>query len=277
VRVHVPIRDLAERHGIHPSKALGQNFLLDPNLARAIARDADVGPGTRVVEIGAGLGSLTVALAEAGASEVLAIEFDRALLPALAEVVAGHPSVQVLHADATELDWAAILPGEGWVLVANLPYNVGTSITVDVLEHAPVDRLVVMLQREVGERLVATPDNAYRGAYGAVSVHVAYRAEARLVRPVPPEVFWPRPSVGSVLVRIDRRAQPLVDVDEAALWRVVETSFAERRKTMRNAVRRLGWSAAEADAVLERAGISPTARPEELGVGAFARIVEALP
>jgi len=132
VRVHVPIRDLAERHGIRPSKALGQNFLLDPNLALAIARDADVGPGTRVVEVGAGLGSLTVALAEAGASEVLAIEFDRALMPALAEVVAGHPSVRVLHADAAHLEWAAILPGEGWVLVANLPYNVGTTITVDV-------------------------------------------------------------------------------------------------------------------------------------------------
>lgn len=274
--VHVPVKDLAARHGIRPIRSLGQNFLLDPNLARAIARDAGVGPGSRVVEVGAGLGSLTVALAEAGAAEVLAIEFDRALLPALHEVVADHAAVRVLHADATKLDWGTTLQGGSWVLCGNLPFNVGTTITVEALERAPVERLVVMLQREVGQRLVATPDNAQRDAYGAVSLRVAYRARAELVRSVPADVFWPRPSVDSVLVRLERRRHPLVDVDEETLWRVIDTAFAERRKTMRNAVRRLGYPLAEAESILSRAGIDPAARPEQLWVPEFARIVEAL-
>jgi len=274
--VHVPVKELAARHGVHPARSLGQNFLLDPNLARAVARDAGVGPGSRAVEVGAGLGSLTVALAEAGASEVLAIEFDRALLPALHEAVAGHAAVRVLHADATELDWGATLRGGSWILCGNLPYNVGTTITVDALQQAPVERLVVMLQREVGQRLVATPDNAHRDAYGAVSLRIAYRASAELVRSVPADVFWPRPSVDSVLVRLERRDRPLVEVDEETLWRVVDAAFAQRRKTMRNAVRRLGYPVAEAEAILSRAGIDPAARPEELWVPEFARIVEAL-
>ena len=270
------VRALAAAHGIHPVKSLGQNFLIDPNLARAITRDAGIGPGVRVVEIGAGLGSLTLALAEAGAEEVLAIEFDRALIPALNQVVAASPTVRVLHADATKLEWPATLGDGSWVCCGNLPYNVGTSIVVAVVEHAPtVERLVVMLQREVAERLVATP--AQRGAYGAVSVHVAYRARAEIVRLVPPEVFWPRPAVGSAVVRIERLARPLVDADEAQLWHVVDTAFEQRRKTMRNALRRLGCSRNDADDVLAEAGIDPRARPETLGVEAFARIAELLP
>ncbi|MEX0984736.1 MAG: 16S rRNA (adenine(1518)-N(6)/adenine(1519)-N(6))-dimethyltransferase RsmA [Actinomycetota bacterium] len=274
--MHVDVRELAARHGVRPSKALGQNFLLDPNLARAIARDAGVGPGDHVVEIGAGFGSLTAALVDAGAAEILAIEFDRRLVAGLRETVAGHPVVRVLHADATALDWAGAL-GEGpWIACGNLPYNVGTSIVIDLLERAPVTRVVVMLQREVGERLVASPTGADRGAFGALSLRVAYRASARIVRSVPPEVFWPRPGVGSVVVRLDRLTAPPVDVDEAALWRVVDTAFAQRRKTMRNAVRRLGVTAEEAEAILATAGIDPAARPEELDLAAYARIVESL-
>jgi 16S rRNA (adenine1518-N6/adenine1519-N6)-dimethyltransferase len=273
-----PIRELARRHGIRPSKTLGQNFLLDPNLAHAIARDAGVGPGSRVVEVGAGLGSLTVALADAGAEEILAIEFDRALLPALEEVVADRPAVRVLHADATKLDWGATL-GEGpWTLCGNLPYNVGTRIVVDVVERVPaVRRIVVMLQREVAERLAAAPGSPLEDAYGAVSVRVGYRATAEIVRRIPPEVFWPRPTIGSAVVRIERLPAPAVDVDEERLWRVVDAAFAERRKTIRNGVRRLGFTAAQADEVLARAEVAPARRPEELGVREFARIAEALP
>jgi 16S rRNA (adenine1518-N6/adenine1519-N6)-dimethyltransferase len=270
------VRALVEAHAIRPSKALGQNFLLDPNLARAIARDAGVGPGVQVVEIGAGLGSLTTALAEAGADRVLAIEFDRALLAGLAEVIADHPTVEIVHADATKVDWPAVLGDRPWVCCGNLPYNVGTSIVLDVLERAPsVSTIVVMLQREVAERLTATP--AQREAYGAVSVHVAYRARAQMLRHVPPEVFWPRPTVGSAVVRLDRLERPPVDVDEQRLWTVVDVAFSQRRKTMRNAVRRLGVSAMEADLALARAGVEPSARPETLDLAAFARIVEVVP
>lgn len=265
------VRDLAARHGIRPSKSLGQNFLTDTNLARAIVADAEIGPDDRVVEVGAGLGSLSRAIAEAGPRRLLALEFDRSLLPALEEAVAGLP-VEVVHADATKVDWDLLLDEERWVLCANLPYNVGTTIVLDVLQRVPqVTRLVVMLQREVGERLVASPGEE---AYGAASVKVAYRSRARLVRNVPPEVFWPRPSVGSVIVRLDRLASPPVQVDEESLWRLVGEAFSQRRKTMRNALRRLGVP--EPDALLASCGLQPAVRPEQLGLEEFARLAEAM-
>src|SRR5262249_33294315 len=197
------IRDLAERYGIVPSKALGQNFLLDPNVARAIVRDAGVGPGTRVIEIGAGLGSLTVALAAAGAG-VVAVEFDRSVVPALREVVAETPGVWVEEGDAMRLEWTRVL-GRGVdpaVMGADLPDNIPTPLVLDVLtDVARVERLVVMVQREVGERLVARPGDE---AFGAVSLRVAYRASGSIVRRVRPDVFWPRPKIESVVVRLDR-------------------------------------------------------------------------
>ena len=269
------LRAVARRHGIRPTKSLGQNFLIDPNLARAIAAEAGVGPGDRVVEVGAGLGSLTMALAAAGA-HVLAIEFDRALIPALTEVVGSAGNVRILHADATKLDWASTLGDAGaWTLCANLPYNVAVPVVMEVLASAPaVQRLVVMVQREVGERLAATPGDQH---YGAVSVKVAYRARATITRRVPSTVFWPKPSVDSVVVRLDRLPSPAVDVDAASLWRVVDGAFAERRKTMRNALRRLDLPATEADAILSATGVSASARPEELDLQTFAAIASAVP
>jgi 16S rRNA (adenine1518-N6/adenine1519-N6)-dimethyltransferase len=226
-----------------------------------------------VVEVGAGLGSLTTALADAGASEVVAIEFDRRLIAALEEAVEACPTVRVLHADATKLPWSRTLAAGPWILCANLPYNVGTSIVLDVLESAPsVERLVVMVQREVGERLAARPGTE---AYGAVSLHVAYRARASLLRRVPPEVFWPRPTVGSVVVRMDRREAPPVAIDERRLWPVVDEAFAQRRKTMRNALRRLGMDLGQADSLLRSAGVDPFARPETLSLEDFAQVAEA--
>ena len=145
---------------------------------------------------------------------------------------------------------------------------------LDLLEEPAVARMVVMLQREVADRLVASP--THREAYGAVSVRVAYRARARILRTVPPDVFWPRPTVGSAIVRLDRLAAPPVDVDEATLLEVVDVAFAERRKTMRNALRRLGLSAVAAEAALETADVAPSARPETLDLAAFARVAEAL-
>jgi 16S rRNA (adenine1518-N6/adenine1519-N6)-dimethyltransferase len=268
------IRELAARHGIRPKRSLGQHFLIDPNLARAIAADAAIGPGDRVVEIGAGLGSLTRALAEAGA-DVVAIEADRALLPALEESVAGLARVRVGHADAMEFDWVEELRESDWVLVANLPYNVATPLVLETLRRAPqIRRMLVMVQREVGERLVAEPGG---DAYGAPSVRVAYRAEASLVRRVSPSVFWPRPTVESVVVRLIRRDRPPVDVPEERLWRVVDAGFAERRKTMRNAVRRLGVEADRADELLRMSEIDPSARAETLSLQDFARLATVVP
>ena len=251
---------------------MGQHFLTDPNLARAIASDARVGPGSDVVEIGAGLGSLTVALADAGAARVLAIEFDRELLPALREAVSDRPAVEVVAADATKIEWGSLLGSGTWVCCGNLPYNVGTDLVLDVLSRAPsVGRIIVMVQREVAERLTASPGE---DGYGPTTLRVAYGAAAEIVRRVPPDVFWPRPSVASAVVRIDRRERSAVDVDDATLWHVVEASFAQRRKTMRAAMRRLG--APDADSVLRTAGVAPDARPGTVDLEGFARIAEAL-
>ncbi len=267
------IRDLAARHGVRPAKALGQNFLIDPNLARAIAAEAGAAPGVRVVEVGAGLGSLTVALAGAGA-EVLAIEFDRGLHSALAEAVGGLPHVRIVAADAMKLGWVAEL-GEGrWTMCANLPYNIATPLVLNLLERVPaIETFVVMVQREVGERLAAGPSEE---AYGAVSVKVAYRARAEVVRRVPPEVFWPRPGVESMVVRLDRLSAPPVEVDPAALWRVVEAGFAQRRKTVRNALVRLGVDRGRAGELLLDNGVDPRARAEELGLDALARVATSV-
>lgn len=224
--------------------------------------------------MGAGLGSLTVALAGAGA-EVLAVEADRALLPALEEATAGVPGgrIVLVHADATRVDWEDLLDRGPWRMASNLPYNVAVPIVLDLLERAPgVDPMVVMVQREVGERLAAGPGEP---GYGAVSLRVAYRATARTVRRVPPSVFWPEPQVESVLVRLDRHPPPVTALPEA-VFRLIDEGFAQRRKTMANAVIRLGTPRAQAEAALERAGIPPRARAEDLGLAEFARLAEVL-
>ncbi|MDQ4107356.1 MAG: 16S rRNA (adenine(1518)-N(6)/adenine(1519)-N(6))-dimethyltransferase, partial [Actinomycetota bacterium] len=163
---------------------------------------------------------------------------------------------------------------DDWILAANLPYNVATRLVLDTLRDVPqVGRLLVMVQQEVGERLIAGPGER---AYGIPSLRVAYRAEGELVRRVPPGVFWPRPKVESVIVRLVRRDEPSVAVDEDRLWTVVDAGFAERRKTMRNALRRLGVEGREADRLLGAAGVAPSARAETLSLEDFERIAEML-
>lgn len=259
------VRELLARHGIRPSRARGQNFVVDPNTVRRVARLAGVGPGDRVVEVGAGLGSLTLALVETGAS-VVAIEVDKRLVPVLREVV--EPSgVTVVEADAMTLDWAALLGSEPWVLVANLPYNIGTPLVADLLDGVPaIRRMLVMVQREVGERLVA---RAGSDTYGALSVKVAYWATARLVGRVGPTVFYPQPTVDSVLVSLERRESPAVgpDVDPAWLFALVSGGFGHRRKMLRRALEGL-----VGPDELAAAGIRPEARAEELDVEAWARL-----
>jgi len=266
------VRNLVARHGLRPSRALGQHFVADPNTVRRIARLAGVGAGDHVVEIGAGLGSLTLALAESGA-DVTAVETDRYLLPVLREVVAS-TSVRVIEADARSLDWEALLgpePGR-WVLVANLPYNMAASLVVDVLEKVPaVGRMLVMVQREVGERLAAGPGSA---AYGAVSVRVAYWAMARVVGRVPATVFVPEPKVSSVLVALERLEEPAIDPLVASygdVFELVRAGFAQRRKMLRGA---LAGLATPED--LRAAGVRPEARAEELDVHAWGTLAACL-
>jgi 16S rRNA (adenine1518-N6/adenine1519-N6)-dimethyltransferase len=265
------LRDLARRHGLRPTRRLGQHFLVDPNLARAIVADSGVGPGDAVLEVGPGLGSLTVALARTGCS-VLAIERDPALSGALEEVLAPYGNVRVILADAMQTRWGDVLGGGRWAMVSNLPYNISVPLVLRLLQEAPaIDRYVVMVQREVADRLVA---GAGEPSYGAVSVRVAYFARARVERRIPPDVFWPAPKVGSALVRIVPHPPP-VDVPPGSLFRVVAEGFAERRKTMANALRRLGLDAASATKVLARLGLDPRVRAEQLGLEDLARVTRA--
>lgn len=215
---------------------------------------------------------MTVPLA-ASAAEVVAVEFDRALNEALAEVLASYPNVRRVSGDALRMDWTALLGDRDWKMVSNPPYNIAVPLLLDLLDRAPRIRdYVVVIQREVGDRLVASAGDA---AYGAASLRVAYRATAALLRRIPAEVFWPRPNVGSVLVRLTPHPPP-VSADPVALFRVIDEAFAERRKTVTNALRRLGLDPSRAVRVLEASGIEPSARPETLNLEAYARIVEGL-
>ena len=261
-----------ERSGGHPSRALGQNFLVDPNTVRKIVRLAGVEGTDHVIEIGAGLGSLTLALAETGAT-ISAIEIDKYLIEELQINVRPHTNVTVVHADAMAIDWPSFLidhpsPNGRYVLVANLPYNVATPLLCDLLDFVPeIDHMLVMVQKEVGDRLAAVPRSE---AYGAVSVKVAYWAVAKTVGTVPPSVFLPQPNVDSALVRIDRRIAPAVTIEQVSherLFHVIKTGFGQRRKMLRRSLS--GLVTPEA---FERAGVAPEARPEELGVEQWGRL-----
>lgn len=262
------ITDLLKRHGLAPSRALGQNFVADPNTVRRIAHLARVGPGDAVVEIGPGLGSLTLALAETGA-DVTAVEVDRHLVPVLRDVVGGS-GVRVIEGDALSLDWEMVLAeAQPWTLVANLPYNVGTSLVLDLLDSVPViTRMLVMVQREVGERLAAQVGTP---GYGIPSVKVAYHGRAKVVGRVPATVFVPRPRVESVLVEIERFACPTVTADNDVLFELVRTAFSQRRKMLRRSLASVVMAP-----VFEAAGISSEDRPEQLDIEQWGRLTDAV-
>ena len=261
---------LLEEHSLSPRRAFGQNFVADPNTVRRIARLADVGPGDHVVEIGAGLGSLTLALAETGA-RVTAIEIDHGVAPVLRKITAEHSNITVVEGDAMTLDWRSLLADESRVtVVANLPYNVATPLVADLLDTVPqIDRFVVMVQREVALRLAASAGSA---DYGAISVKVAYWATARILGDVPPTVFVPRPKVTSSIIEITRRQSPAVDgIPADFLFGLVRQAFGQRRKMLR---RSLSDKVTEAD--FAAAGISPEDRPERLDVQAWGRLARVL-
>lgn len=272
------VRRLLSEHGLRPSKALGQHFLADGNTIQRIVDIAQVRPGDRIVEIGPGLGALTQGLLDQGAY-VAAIEKDAGLFRVLSELFSGHPRLVLLHADALRVDPSGVFPGE-WPsgtprkVVANLPYYITSQLLMHILESAPpFEQVVVMVQREVAQRLVAPPGSK---EYGALTVGVAFRAEVELAAKIPPTVFIPPPAVASEVVVLRPRPCPYDVGDPACFHRVVRAAFGKRRKTLANALKELGLSAREAALALEACGIDPARRGETLTLAEFASLSGAL-
>ena len=265
------VRALLGEHGLRPSRRRGQHFLADPNTARRIVRLARVEPGDRVLEIGAGLGSLTLALRERECS-VLAVEIDPRLVSILESEMGDDPDVRVVAGDALTVDLDALLGAGPWRCVSNLPYNVATPVVIRLLEEAPtVASGLVMVQREVAQRLVAGPGTP---AYGAPSVRVAYYAEAKIVGTVPRAVFVPVPKVDSALVELIRRDTPPVDVpSRALLFELVRAGFAHRRQMLRRTLRPVLGE--RTTSVLTDAHVDPRARAESLGLPEWAALANA--
>ncbi|MGL5911278.1 MAG: 16S rRNA (adenine(1518)-N(6)/adenine(1519)-N(6))-dimethyltransferase RsmA, partial [Phycicoccus sp.] len=269
------VRDIAGRLGIRPTKQWGQNFVVDGNTVRRIVRSAALRSDDVVVEIGPGLGSLTLGLLPA-AARVVAVEVDPALareLPRTAAERAGAlcHRLEVVHADALAVTG---LPGPApTALVANLPYNVSVPVVLRFLERFPtIDRLLVMVQLEVAERLAAAPGSR---TYGVPSVKAAWYADVRLAGQVGRSVFWPVPNVDSGLVALSRRDPPPSTVDRRQVFACVDAAFAQRRKTLRAALAAWAGSATAAEVALRAADIDPRTRGEQLDIAAFARIASA--
>lgn len=269
------IRELADRHGIRPTKQWGQNFVVDANTVRRIVRVAGVGPQDTVVEVGPGLGSLTLALLPEVAS-VIAVEVDPVLAGALPETVASvapayAARLTVVHGDALQI---TSLPGPApTALVANLPYNVSVPVVLRFLELFPsIERILVMMQLEVAERLAAGPGSK---TYGVPSVKAAWYAAVSLAGTVPRSVFWPVPNVDSGLVALVRREPPETVAAREEVFACIDAAFAQRRKTLRAALAGWAGSAPRAEACLRVAGIDPRTRGEQIDVAAFARIAAA--
>ena len=262
-----PLREVIRRHGLTPKKSLGQNFLFDLNLTARIARAAEPLENITVVEIGPGPGGLTRALLALGARRVVAIERDQRAIAALEEIGARYPGqLEIVAGDALRIDPRDQLGPERARVVANLPYNIATALLIGWLTAEPwppwYDSLLLMFQREVAERIVATPGSK---SYGRLSVLAGWRTEAKLLFDVAPSAFVPPPKVTSSVVRLTPRPVPLA-CQSIALQRVTEAAFGQRRKMLRQSLKTLG---VDAGALLSEAGIEPTARAEEISVEGF--------
>jgi 16S rRNA (adenine1518-N6/adenine1519-N6)-dimethyltransferase len=271
------VSELAGRLGVRPSKRFGQNFVIEPGTVRRIAALARLRPDDVVLEVGAGLGSLTLALLEAGAGRLLALEIDPVLAAALPQTIAARAPglagrVSVVAADALRIG-ARDLPAAPAVLVANLPYNVAVPVVLHLLAVLPsLRRGLVMIQAEVADRMCAAPGSR---VYGTPSAKLAWFAEARPAGPVPRSVFWPVPNVDSRLVAFTRRDPPPTTATREEVFAVVDAAFRQRRKTLRAALSGWAGSAPEAERLLRAAGLDPGARGETLGIAEFARLAAA--
>jgi 16S rRNA (adenine1518-N6/adenine1519-N6)-dimethyltransferase len=268
-----PLREVISRHGLRAKRSLGQNFLLDLNLTARIARAAGPFGDATIVEIGPGPGGLTRALLAEGAGRIIAVERDQRALAALAEIAERYPGrLEVVAGDALAFDPGALLRGERARIVANLPYNIATVLLVSWLTLEPwppwYDRLVLMFQREVAERIAARPGSK---SYGRLSVLAGWRSEARILFDVAASAFVPAPKVTSTLVELVPRPAPL-PCDADALQRVTQAAFGQRRKMLRQSLRSLG---VEPKALLGAAGIAETARAEEISIEGFVALARA--
>ena len=269
------IRELAESLGIRPTKKLGQNFVIDPNTVQRIVRAADVVPTDHVLEVGPGLGSLTLALLQE-VSSVIAIEIDPVLAEQLPRTIALHmpertESLTLIVSDAMKVD---VVPGEATALVANLPYNVSVPVLLHLLEVVPTIRTaLVMVQKEVAERLAADPGSR---TYGIPSLKARWYGEVRMAGNIGRNVFWPEPNVDSALVRVDRREQPTCESSREWVFKVIDTAFAQRRKSLRGALAQLAGSPDAAEQALRAAGIDPGRRGEALTLPEFIALADSL-
>ncbi|MDQ3662129.1 MAG: 16S rRNA (adenine(1518)-N(6)/adenine(1519)-N(6))-dimethyltransferase RsmA [Actinomycetota bacterium] len=260
------VRELLRSRDIRPSKSLGQSFVIDPNTVTKIVRLAEIGPSDSILEIGAGVGSLTLGLAGA-AREVVALEKDERLAALLREVIEG-AAVEVVTGDALKVDLGGF---DATKSVSNLPYSVAARVVLKVLAEAPrITELTMMVQKEVGERLAASPGSK---VYGASSVLVAAHAHASILGGVSRRAFWPVPNVDSVVVRLVRRPGPQ---DAGNLDEVVRAAFSQRRKSLRNSLASVAGGPDAAAAALTAAGLAPQARAEELGLAEFVSVGRAL-
>ncbi len=269
------IAALLRAHGLHPRKRLGQNFLTDPVALDRIVAAAELSPADAVIEVGAGLGTLTRPLA-AQAGRVVAVELDDRLVQILREQLAGLPNVQIVHGDILQLaDFG--FPHRGYKVVANLPYYITSAVLRHFLEREPRPRLmVVTVQREVAERIVARP-----GGMSLLAVSVQFYGQPRIVARIPAGAFYPPPSVGSAVVRVDVGEQPAValgqEMDEAAFFRVVRAGFSQKRKTLRNSLSAgLGLPPAAVEGALGQAGMDPRRRAETLSLPEWADVARSL-
>jgi 16S rRNA (adenine1518-N6/adenine1519-N6)-dimethyltransferase len=270
-----PLRDIIARYGLNAQKALGQNFLLDLNLTSRIARSAGPLEDTTVLEVGPGPGGLTRALLAAGAKKVFAIEKDQRCLPALEEIAAHYPGrLTIIEGDALTFDLETLDHDGPLKIIANLPYNIGTALLmkwIDDAEWPPIfNDLVLMFQREVAERIVATPDTPHD--YGRLSVFCGWRTDAKILFDVSPQAFTPPPKVVSSVVRVTPRAHPTV-CDPKLLARVTQAAFGQRRKMLRQSLKSLG---VDPITLCESVGLDPTARAETVTIDQFVALAQAL-
>lgn len=265
---------ILNRFGIHMSKRLGQNFLIDPAIVQGIVMEADISPADRVLEVGPGIGTLTQGLAEAGAT-VKSVELDKRLPEVLAHTLEGYDNVEIIPGDILKVNIPEIMGTEPFKVVANLPYYITTPIIMELLEKdLPITDIVVMVQKEVAERMVARPGGK---TYGALSVAVQYYTHPEIVLNVPPRSFMPPPEVDSVVIRCRVLTNPRVELtDKKLFFRIVKAAFGQRRKTLSNALKTLGYAKEIIAEALALSNIDATRRGETLSLEEFATLANNL-